>query len=219
MKLSTDAVLLGIFAAVNQSRSILDVGTGSGIIALILAQRSDAEITGIDIDKGSLVDACANFDNSRWSDRLSVVETSIQEYSVTCSRHFDHIVTNPPYFVNSLASPYQSRNISKHTHQLSYEDLLLASKKMLVPTGLFSLILPVQESEIFQKIAHGSGLFLHRKMMVYPKESRTANRVLMEFQFTETSVLKTESLVIRNEDNSYTEAYKEFTRAFYLNLK
>lgn len=218
MKLSTDAVLIGAFAEIRKSKNILDVGTGSGIIALILAQRSGATITGIDPHEGSTEDAKQNFRNSPWQDRLFVVQSSIQEYADTKGLKFDHIISNPPFFTNSLLSADPGKNISKHDCTLRFIELLENSIRLLNPDGILSLILPAREKEQFGKQATSFKLNLHRETTVYPKPSLPFNRVLLDFRFTECKSPEFKSITIRQEDNQYTESYKKYTQAFYLNF-
>jgi len=216
MKLSTDAVLLGIFAGISHPGIILDIGTGSGILALMLAQRSDAKIVGIDIDKGSVKDAKRNFEESPWKSRLSVIHESLQGFARTCDQKFDHIVSNPPFFVNSKRSPYNSRNVSKHDEQLSFHDLILTIKSLLEPKGACSFIIPASEEINFQKIATNQDLYLTRKKLIYPKKGKIANRVLLEYNQIRANQTKKSFLIIRNEDNSFTLDYIDYTKAFYL---
>jgi len=216
MKLSTDAVLLGVFADGSGASNILDIGTGSGILLLMLAQRCEAEITGIDMDQGSVEDAIQNIENSPWKNRIHLIHERIQEYSNRTLEKYDAIVSNPPYFENSKRSPYISRNQSKHTAMLTFQELVAISASLLNKKGCCSFILPADSESNFSNLASHAGLFLHRKMQVYPKKSKEYNRVLLEFKKTKITAIEQASLIIRMEDNTFSPAYKEYTRDFYL---
>ena len=123
MKVEIDGVLLGSWTPINDAKKILDIGTGTGLIALMLAQRSDAEILGIDIDNNAFLQATENIKNAPWSNRITLIENSIQEFSESTTMRFDLIVSNPPYFVDSFKSPSESRTKARHTDFLLHEDL------------------------------------------------------------------------------------------------
>lgn len=218
MKLSTDAVLLGVFANVAGARSILDIGTGSGVLALMLAQRCTAEITGIDIDPGSVEDARENFRNSPWKNRLTAVHQRVQEFARETGQKFDRVISNPPYFENSKHSPYISRNRSKHTVLLSFRDLISATVLLLEEKGACSFILPADAEPGFHNTAVHAGLSLHRRMLVFPRISAQANRVLLEYRKGQASGVEQTSLAIRMGDHEFTPEYKAYTRDFYINF-
>lgn len=218
MKLSTDAVLLGAFVNVQNSKFILDIGTGSGIIALMMAQRSDAFITGIDIDKNSIKDALKNFSNSPWANRLTGIHKSLQDYVKSGTSRFDHIVCNPPFFTNSLHSPFNGRTLSKHNVSLSFSELLDATNLLMKANGKSSFIIPASDEELIISLSENNDLFLSKIMDVFPKESKPVNRIMLEFSKFCPENVERSSLVIRQEDNQYTTDYKEFTRDFYLDL-
>lgn len=218
MKLSTDAVLLGVFAGVENARTILDIGTGSGILALMLAQRCAAEVTGIDMDQGSVEDARQNFENSPWESRLHLVHDRIQDHARSTQQKYDAIVSNPPYFENSKRSPYISRNQSKHTSMLSFRELIAITASLLNKNGSCSFILPADAESNFRMLASHAGLYLHRKMMIYPRKSKPHNRLLLEFKKENATPVKQESLIIRMEENTFSPEYKNYTRDFYLDF-
>jgi tRNA1Val (adenine37-N6)-methyltransferase len=218
LKLSTDAVLLGAFAGLPNPGNVLDIGTGSGIVALMVAQRCDAEITGIDIDKGSVEDARFNFSASPWSSRLCAVHQSLQEFSSGYGKKFDAIVCNPPFFKNSSLSPFPSRNLSKHNGQLPFTGLIAQVKNLLNQGGSCSFIVPATEEKHFCSIACEMSFSLFRKKWVLPKKSKKANRVLLEFRLSEVAPEEETELIIRDENNNFTADYKKFTRDFYLNF-
>jgi tRNA1Val (adenine37-N6)-methyltransferase len=216
MKVGTDAVLLGSWVNVRSVNRALDIGTGSGIIALMLAQRSNAIIDAIDVDALSVKQAVENAKRSKWKERIRVNEDSLQNYYKINTYYYDLIVTNPPYFIDSLKSPVKNRNLARHNDNLGYDELLAGVKKLLSNDGLFGLILPFEESVIFQEKAITNGLFPIRMLEVFPKESKATNRILAEYSFQRPMKIVRKKLLIRNEDNSYTDEYKELTKEFYM---
>lgn len=219
MKVGTDSVLLGAWARLENCSHILDIGTGCGLLALMAAQRSEAQITGIDLDKSAIGTAAQNFSLSPWSCRLTALQTSLQEYSLHYTLHsFDHIISNPPYFINSLKAPELQRSNARHTDLLPFELLASAPAKLLSPEGRLSLVLPVNESEIFTGIAEQNGLHLARLLQIIPRQGKPANRVLMELGRIKYPEILTNELVIRDASGEYTGDYKALTKDFYLNF-
>jgi len=220
MKVGTDAVLLGTLCAVPKQGKILDVGTGTGVISLILAQRSSAEITAIDIHQASVWEARANFKASPWSNRLKALMISYQLYAAQGNpERFDLIVSNPPFFENDLKSSDEKRNLARHNDHLSYRDFLLASRYFISEQGKIALILPISEAENFIQEAEQWQFYLERKIEIKPKPEKEANRLILSFGNQVPKTLITESLTIRNNDDSYSEAYKKLTEDFYISLK
>ena len=216
MKVGVDGVLLGAWADVSEAKSILDIGTGSGVIALMLAQRSKALIHAIEIDKDAAKQAGENAKLSSWADRVKVEHTSIQDFVQSNKLQFDLIVCNPPYFINSLLSPTPGRNQARHAGELSYTDLAESSAKLTAATGKCCVILPVPESHLFESIMRNIGFKSSRKLMIYPKPGKPANRVLMQFEHEAVKQVIKESLYIRDATNTYSDGYKELTGDFYL---
>lgn len=217
MKVSTDSVLLGAWANVKKSTKALDIGTGSGILALMMAQQNPTIlIHAVEIDKMSVHDAIENVNNSSWSNRIKVYHMAIQEFCRMRLDTYDHIITNPPFFINSTLGPDQLKNTARHTVRLSFEDLLSCCSSLLKSDGILSIILPPNEAKEFISSAILFGFYCIRKMEVYPKSNKNTERVLMEFSRIQ-DVCTKETLVIQNSDesNDYTEPYKELTKAFY----
>ncbi len=217
MKVGTDAVLLGALAPVDEIGSILDVGTGSGLIALMLAQRSNASIDAVEIDLDAAEEAKHNFDASKWSDRLLAHHSSIQNYIKSCGKLYDLIVSNPPYFINSLKSDDTKRNVARHADSLPFWELAYSVKVLLKRDGRFCIILPENESNIFKDIALSYDLFCSKKVDIIPKMDRGCNRIISEYQLSHHN-FESSNLVIRNCDNTYTDAYIQLTKDFYLNF-
>ncbi len=218
LKVGTDAVLLGISATANSPKRILDVGTGTGVIALLLAQRySKAQILGIDLDFPSIQEANFNFSHSPWFNRLEARQLDFNHYAKNNSNIFDLIVSNPPFFENDLRSSNPQLDKAKHAKTLTYDSLVQNVVGQLTEAGIFSLIIPFDKAKYLIELAFTHGLFCIRRLDIFPKESKLANRCILEFQKTE-SICQKESLVIYNEDNSYTEQYRLFGKDYYLNF-
>ena len=218
MKVGTDAVLLGAWTDIKNSSHILDIGSGSGIISLMMAQRADAHIIGVDIDFPSVKEARQNAENSAWKNRIQFHCTSIQQFCTEENRDsFDLIVSNPPFFVNSLKSPVENRNRSRHTDTLNFTDLVNAVLHCLAENGSFAVILPYIYGEQMDNLYRQNDLFCYRKLQICPKEGKKVNRVLLQFKRKKES-FQQENLIIRNISNCYTDSYMELTKEFYLHF-
>ncbi len=219
MKVGTDAVLLGSYVGFESAKQILDVGTGCGVIALIAAQKSQAKITGIDIHVDSIVEANHNFQQSIWENRLTAIHQSFQDFAQSNPQSLDMIVSNPPFFVQSLKSPVKEKSLAKHNDYLSFEAFAISSDICLQPKGKVCVILPAQESEILIKEMVKRNFLLTQTCNIYPKPSKPYNRKIMIFEKETSHFLpKKDTLIIRNEDNTYTKEYKSLTSDLYLNL-
>lgn len=219
MKVGTDGVLLGAAVEPHNANNILDAGTGCGVIALVLAQRFQAEITAIDIDKDSIEEAALNFEKSPWSTRLYPVHETMQEHSQKWSDFYDMIVSNPPFFQNSLKTPGVGRNKARHNDTLPYRDMISSASRMLKEEGVLWIILPVTESHTFLSIAKEYKLFLSNELLIKPKKERDPNRRIMKLCPGNTAIRYTsESIAIRTENNEFTRDYKKFTSDYYLHF-
>ncbi len=236
MKVGTDGVLLGAWAAQNHSpwltthSSILDIGTGSGLIALMLAQRfPNAHILGIDIDADAVQQANENFAASPWSNRLHAEHISLQDMRLPLSwegkRGANLIVSNPPFFQNSLKAPNAARSTARHTDTLSYTDLIAHSANLLAPNGILSLILPIEAEEEIIQLAQQHHLFPTSLCRVRGNERKPFKRVMIDFlkatKTFEPSNLQTfephiATLTLEDAPNHRSEAYTTLTRDFYL---
>lgn len=218
MKVGTDGTLLGAWVGLpDATRSILDIGTGSGLIAIMAAQRtSEAHITAIDIDADCATQARLNAAASPWSDRISVLHTPLQDFLP--EERFDVIVSNPPYFIDSLTSPDAGRTTARHTATLPFEELVSGVTRLLKPDGRFSLILPTTEAQRFLSAARGI-LFITRRCDVRPKPSSDVKRVMMEFSLLPQLPPAAEQLTIESDTHhDYTPAYRALTQDFYLKM-
>lgn len=213
MKVGTDGVLLGAWTDVSAARRILDIGTGTGLIAIMLAQRCSAQIKGIDIDGEATLQAQENVARSPWKERIGIEQQDICHYQP--QECFDVIVSNPPYFIDSLKCPEKQRNIARHTDTLTFEALIHAAKRLLHPEGSFSVIIPADHAKRFQALAKQEGFHLWRCTWVHGKPDASPKRVLFAFkQFP--SDLHTDDLTIELSRHVYSPEYKALTQAFYL---
>ncbi|MBN8696971.1 MAG: methyltransferase [Bacteroidetes bacterium] len=216
MKVGTDAVLLGAWVNTANAKHILDIGTGTGIIALMLAQKSGAKIDAIDIDPNAFIQASENVNASNWKDRIHVQQISLQNFAKESDRKYDLIVSNPPYFVDSSKASEEARTNARHTDQLPYDALLNGVLSLLSPTGKFYVILPTKESELFRDLALENKLYLTKLTRVITRADKPEKRWLMRFEFTPRSFSESAIIIEKDERHSYTEEYKELTKDYYL---
>lgn len=220
MKVGTDAVLLGAWVIPNGSKRILDIGTGTGVISLMLAQKSTASITAIDIDKDSTDQAIVNVAESDFRDQVCVIHQSFQELTRITESKFDLIVTNPPYFIDCLKNQEDSsRKTARHNDFLSFEDLICGVKKLLDEKGKFCLILPTKEAGIFRAMAELKGLYLSKLLRIRTRsEKDSEKRHLMQFEFKESEFSESTLVIEEDSHRNYTQEYKELTKDYYLNF-
>ncbi|PHN01753.1 tRNA1(Val) (adenine(37)-N6)-methyltransferase [Flavilitoribacter nigricans] len=217
MKVGTDGVLLGAWAEVNEARHILDIGMGSGLIAIMLAQRNEtARIDGVEIDQPSFEQAGTNMARSPWSERLEAFHTSIQDFAQATTTRYDLIVSNPPFFTGGNLSYNQDRNSVRHTVKLPHQDLLSAVRKLLNERGHFAVILPYIEGLRFCELAATYQLYCFRMTEVQSRADRPVERLLLEFGRTKQDRLVEQLVLQANEDQERTAAYRALTEDFYL---
>jgi len=218
MKVGTDGVLLGAWADVQQVSKILDIGTGSGLIALMLAQRCDAKITAIDIDKNAVIQAKINAENSPWANRINVIASDLKEFSNTSTHQFDLIVSNPPYFKNSLEAPEISRTLARHATSDFHNEIIISSIKLLTNNGKLCLILPVVEGNECIRFAQKNGLNCSKNITVYPKPNSAAKRLLIEFSKQKATCFESEITIESSVRHCYTNEFIDLVKDFYLKL-
>lgn len=219
MKVGTDGVLLGAWADVSEAKTILDIGTGSGVIAIMLGQRAaQAQIDGLDIDELAYEQTTENMQRAPWADRMRAFHTSVQEFAKDHGSSYDLIVSNPPFFSGGTFSNKQDRNSVRHTVKLPHGDLLMAVQKLLAPQGRFCLILPYIEGLRFQELAETYKLYCTHVTTVKPKKDKPVERLLLQFERLKKEKQEDE-LVIQNEGhNEWTKQYIALTREFYLKM-
>ncbi len=215
LRVGTDAMLLGSWANPGKAKKILDVGTGCGVLALMMAQKSEAVIDAIEIDPPSVLDAKNNFRNSRWAGRISVMEVSLQCFSGTTEGEYEFVITNPPYYAKSLKSPSARINQTRHDESLTLPDLAMHVSDLLAGNGSFALILPFEPANKFQTICAGCGLYPSRSLVVYPKPGTPPKRVLMEFTKIKIHYPEADSLTILDASGKFTAGYLAMTQDFH----
>lgn len=219
MKVGTDGVLLGAWVDISSNpNSILDIGTGTGLIALQLAQRTYAElIDAVEIEPDAFEQAVQNFENSAWSDRLFCYHASIQEFSNEIDIKYDLIVSNPPFYNDTFKVLETKRANARHTGKLSFDELILATSRLLHKEGNCFFILPFKEEEKFLKIAHKNSLFPSKITRVKGNTKNKSKRSLIQLGFEQIKT-QIEELVLEKERHHYTEEYKKLVKEFYLFL-
>lgn len=219
MKVGTDAVILGAWVDPADAKNILDIGTGTGVLALMLAQKSKAKIEAIEIDKDSCDQASDNVRFSKWPDRINIQHISFQDFSTLSEGKFDLIVTNPPYFIASLKNKEESRALARHSDLLPFSTLISGVKKLLHPKGRFYLILPSKEADIFRDLAEQNGLHLSKLLRIKTRVDKPEEkRHVMKFEFSPTSFSEQTLIIEQGSRHEYSEEYKTLTKDFYLNF-
>ncbi len=220
MKVGTDGVLLGAWCDVDCAEKALDIGTGSGVIAVMLGQRcEDTMIHGVEIDEAAYLQAKGNFENADWSDRLTAIKSSIQDFAKLSRDEYDLIISNPPFFSGGTFSHNQDRNNVRHTVKLGHGDLLIAVRKLLTKTGKFCVILPLIEGLRFQEVAKTYALYCTKITEVKSRPGGSVERLLMQFEKTETdNILKDEITIYKQKGKAHSADYIALTKDFYLKM-
>lgn len=217
MKVGTDGVLLGIWANVNYTQTILDVGTGTGLISLMLAQRSNALITAIDIDRDAIMQATANIEVSPFGKRAECRLTSLQDFAESIDSKYDLIASNPPFFEKSLKSPDKQRTTARHADSLGMADLIRISASLLTDNGRLALIYPHDKKEALIETGKNNGLYATRITNVYPTPTTQPRRFLMELSRLGQPLIE-DDLVIEIGRHIYSDKFTELAKDFYLKL-
>ena len=222
MKVCTDACLFGAWTAnciINNElpcSNILDIGAGTGLLSLILAQQlNNSNIQAVEIDTAAARQAGENFADSPWSERLRIFNTSIQSFS--SAQQYDFIIINPPFFQNDLASPNTQRNVALHSHQLSLEELIAAIQVHLSAHGHFAVLLPYHRTQLFETLALSAGFYLHEKTLVRQTPAHTFFRSMLLVGRAQKEVKQT-TIVIKDGSGNYTEAFISLLKDYYLYL-
>ena len=216
MKVGTDGTLLGAWAnAPERPCRILDIGTGTGLLALMMAQRyPEASVVGIDIDKDAAMQAQENVGASPFSDRITIIHgdaTKIED-----KEEFDAIVCNPPYFVDSLICPKDQRTLARHTVSLTYEQLMGTAYKLLKNDGVFSIVVPTENNDAIESAAAFAGFLISRICMIKTTPNKLPKRQLVELRKARTEDLDFKEVILEEVHNQRSEWYSELTKEFYL---
>ncbi|MCX6250510.1 MAG: methyltransferase [Bacteroidetes bacterium] len=218
MRIGTDAMIMGSWVDPGNAGTILDIGTGCGVLALMMAQKSKAMIHAIDIDRNSVDQSQKNFSNSPWTSRLTVFYRSFTGHAVLAGIKYDLIITNPPFFMNSLRSPDEKRNLARHGDSELTEDLFESVNQLLNNNGEFYIILPSQQSLSAMNVAENFDLYVIGRLNIKSKPGKAIHRVITRFGRTPPEEESCHELIIRNSDNSYSEEYLEMTRDYHVGL-
>ncbi len=216
MKVGTDAVLLGAWARVDAAKTVLDIGSGSGVISLMLAQRGQdiQQIDAIEIEPVAAAQCEENFNNSPWSDLFHTHCVDVKEF--VNSNPYDLIVSNPPFFKSGSAATEQKRAAARHTGSLPHETLLNAVNNLLQPSGLFCVVLPFHEANDFIGLAEKENIFLIEKLEVRPKKDKPIERCLIAFKKQKPASVGIGELVIQFEKrNDFTPEYIALTKEYH----
>lgn len=219
MKIGTDGVLLGAWADVKLSHNILDIGSGSGLISLMLAQKSNANITGIEIDENAAKQSIDNINNSPWKNRITIINDDFTQWGNNIDKFvkFDHIVSNPPFFNNGPIAPSKNRATARHEKILGYDQLIKLSIQLLTDDGKLSIISPYNRKNDIIFYCELSQLYISRITNVYSKEDGKPVRILWEICKNKCPLTQS-NISIRNNNNEYSIEYINLTKDFYLNF-
>lgn len=221
MKVGTDGVLLGSWAPLyNHPETILDIGAGTGLLALMLAQRSNAEkIDAVEIDQDAFIECVTNMENSPWGDRLYAYHASLEEFTEEFfeDQTYDCIISNPPFYSENYTSGQASRDIARQSQFLPFEQLIACTEGLLSEEGIFSVILPYKDEQSFLDLASSYGLYPFQITHVLGMEHTEIKRVLIALTRIP-AVIVYDQLIIEIERHRYTDAYKELTQDFYLHF-
>ena len=217
MKIGTDGVLLGAWCSLKNPSRILDIGTGSGLIALMLAQRTASHVTihGLDIEKENVYVATKNVNASPWKSRIKIIHSSLQQFLPP--QPYDLVVSNPPFFSKSLLPEKTSRLVSRHTEFLSHEALAQHTLRLLSPTGTFQVILPSAEGQAFINICRKEGFYCIRKCAFSTRKEKPVSRFLLAFSRL-LEPLDENNLYLYEKENVWSEDYFSLTKAFYTRI-
>ena len=217
MKVGTDAILLGRWVEVKPTDVVLDIGTGCGLLPLMLSQKGVRQVDAVDIDAASIEEATINFEASQWRNQLQAICTNITDYQT--DKQYDLIVSNPPFFNNYSKCDSERKSRARHNDvTLSYEALCAVVCRLLKPNGRFALVLPVSASIELLEVAEKNGLFLHKRMTIIPIADREPNRFNLELSLSKPVEIQETSFVIRDVDKRFTKQYCEYLKDFYLGL-
>ena len=214
MKIGTDGILLGAWADLSDKKKGIDIGSGTGVISIMLCQRNEIlEIDSIEVSERAVVDAKKNIKNCKWNKRIKLKHTDLKLFST--ENKYDLIISNPPYFKKSLKPKDLDRLKARHEESLNYKDVLNFSEKHLLKKGTINLILPIDQKKEVIEYAGKFGLYISKECIVSPKPNKNPHRLLIELSKTK-KTLESQSLIIENDGrHNYTDNYKKLTREFY----
>ncbi len=219
MKVGIDSIVLGSWVLLSNEESMLDIGAGTGLLALMLAQRSDVlTIDAVELNSLAFEEAVTNFENSPWADRLYCYHTPVQEFTEEIEETYDLIISNPPYFTPSkFVGTNKERNQARQTLNLNHQDLLEATSSLLSENGTAAFVIPYEKESTFISLAKEEGLFPCRILHTRDKNKAHIKRSFIQVSRHKT-LCKMDAMALKNNDNSYSQAFIELTKEFYKNF-
>jgi len=218
MKIGTDSVLLGAWTSLNNPFSVLDIGSGTGVLAMMIAQRSNAQnIEALEIDADAYEQCSENFEQSQWNDRLFCYHASLLEFAEEIDDKYDLIICNPPFYSEDYKTKNEARDKARFNDAMPFEHLVYAVSQLLAEDGRFSVVIPYKEESHFITLASKTKLFPKRILRIKGNPNSKTKRSLLEFSF-EKSEVKTSKLVIETSRQNYTKDYISLTKDFYLKM-
>lgn len=217
MKVGTDAVLLSAWIDITNVNKALDVGTGSGIIAMMLAARGVKHVDAVELDENSFIEASENFKNSKLDSLLTAFNTDFAIYANETNEKYDLVISNPPFFTNDMLPGNKKRLQARHTETLTFTELINGAVKLLKPVGKLAVVLPYYQSPNFIEEARKNNFFVSRKLLIFPKPCKEPNRINLEFSQVENETV-TEKFIIREENGNFTSQYRSLLGKYYLNI-
>ncbi len=223
MKVCTDACLFGAWAAadaqIQTAKKILDIGSGTGLLSLMLAQQTSAHITAIEMDAGAFEQTKANFELSPWKNRLDVIHSSIQDYASNNKQNlFDCIITNPPFYEGDLTSPDSTKNLAAHSTALPWDELVKSVANLLQENGAWYVLVPTLRAYTMQKLVLNDGLQLSEECLMYNDAKHLPIRAMLKFVKQKEAVIQRNKIIIKNTDQSYTAEFSNYLKEYYLHL-
>jgi len=218
MKVCTDACIFGASIDADKAKSVLDIGTGTGLLALMIAQKSQGQITAIEIEQNAFDQAFQNVKASPWHDRIKVIHADIQSFALITSEKFDLIICNPPFFQQHLKSNIHAKNTAKHDETLSFEDLAYAIGTFLSDNGECHILLPEYEASLFVETVQKHGIFQTSSIIVRQKLGTNIFRVINKFRREKTQQVAVNELFIYKSASDYSDEFKAVLSPYYLNL-
>ena len=216
MKVGTDGCLLGSWASAGHPKRILDIGAGSGLIGLMLAQRySNARVDAVELESECAYQCIQNIKNSPWPNRISCYNVAIQDFKP--NTEYDLIVSNPPFFKNAYAAPKQDRHMARHDDSLSVNELFSNAKRLVAKTGFFCAVIPTERFTDFTNAAHDHDFFLVEKVIVKPTPAKPGKRLLLKYSLS-SHLLNESSMIIEKARGEYSEDFTKLLQDFYLYL-
>ncbi len=216
MKVGTDAMLLGLWAPVPNTGKVLDVGTGNGIISLLMASRCQAQIDAIELDQDSVTEAAGNFKNSPYSHRMKLIEGDFNDYAKSHPGKYDLIISNPPFFISDMPPDDEKKKQARHHITLGYEQLISGAAGLLTNNGKLCVVIPYDKSSVFTVLAERYGLHLQNQQLIFPFRGSKPNRINLCLGFKKPEMVETEKFIIREEDKKFTKQYAGFLKDYYI---